>query len=87
MTTEHHSFELGQGGVSNPRRDSSLNDLARPGRASRKVLDEITRNALLTLLRARMDEEWFGLSFPQKCDDGHAYADTDFTKLRATMDS
>jgi hypothetical protein len=51
------------------------------------VLDEVTRNALLTLLRARMDEEWFGLSFPQKCDDGHAYADTDFTKLRATMDS
>ena len=52
-----------------------------------EVLDEVTRSALLTLLRARMDEEWFGLSFPQKCDDGHAYADTDFTKLRATMDS
>ena len=51
-----------------------------------EVLDEVTRSALLTLLRARMDEEWFGLSFPQKCDDGHAYAGTDFTKLRATMD-
>ncbi len=51
-----------------------------------EVLDEVTRNALLTLLRARMDEEWFGLSFPQKCGDGYAYAGTDFTKLRATMD-
>jgi hypothetical protein len=29
----------------------------------------------LTLVSARIDEEWFGLDFPNKCDD--AYADTD----------
>lgn len=48
-------------------------------------LDETTREALLTLVRARMDEEWFGLSFPAKCPDGFPHAGTDFVKLRATM--
>jgi hypothetical protein len=33
-----------------------------------------------------MDEEWFGLAFPDKCIDGYAYAGTDFVKLQATMD-
>jgi AbiJ N-terminal domain 4 len=50
-----------------------------------ETLDETTRNALLTLLAARIDEEWFGMSFPDKCGDGYAYAGTDFTKLRETM--
>jgi hypothetical protein len=51
-----------------------------------EVLDETTRNAVLTLVTARMDEEWFGLSFPDKCADGYAYAGTDFQKLRSAMD-
>jgi hypothetical protein len=51
-----------------------------------EVLDENTRKALLTLICARMDEEWFGLSFPDKCADGYAYAGTDLRKLKATMD-
>lgn len=50
-----------------------------------EVLDDATRDALLNLIRARMDEEWFGLAFPNKCRDGYAYAGTDFAKLRATM--
>jgi hypothetical protein len=50
------------------------------------VLDERTQVALLALLCARMDEEWFGLAFPEKCRDGYAYAGTDFAKLKATMD-
>lgn len=50
-----------------------------------EALDETTRNALLTLLSARIDEEWFGMSFPDKCGDGYAYAGTDFTTLRETM--
>ena len=33
-----------------------------------------------------MDEEWFGLSFPDKCAVGYAYAGTDLRKLKATMD-
>ena len=50
-----------------------------------EALDAVTRDALLNLVRARMDEEWFGLQFPDKCGDGHAYAGTDFSKLEATM--
>ena len=50
-----------------------------------EALDETTRNALLTLVLARIDEEWFGLSFPNKCGDGYAYAGTDAIKLRDTM--
>lgn len=51
-----------------------------------ETLDAVTRDALLNLVRARMDEEWFGLRFPWKCRDGHANAGTDFTKLQATME-
>lgn len=50
-----------------------------------ETLDATARDALLTLIRARMDEEWFGLCFPERCRDGHAHAGTDFNKLRATM--
>lgn len=48
-------------------------------------LDDTTRSALLTLVRARMDEEWFGLAFPYKCGDGYAYAGTDLDKLENTI--
>jgi len=50
-----------------------------------ETFDDITRDALLNLIRARMDEEWFGLAFPNKCLDGYAYAGTDFEKMRAAM--
>jgi hypothetical protein len=50
-----------------------------------EVLDDTTRNGLLTLVSARIGEEWFGLSFPNKCGDGYAYAGTDFDKLCETM--
>lgn len=51
-----------------------------------EALDETARTGLLTLISARIDEEWFGLSFPEKCGDGYAYAGTDFAKLRGTME-
>lgn len=50
-----------------------------------EALDDATRNALLTLVSARMDEEWFGFKFPAKCGDGYVYAGTDFTRLRDTI--
>lgn len=50
-----------------------------------EALDTATRDALLTLVRARVDEEWFGLAFPGKCPDGYAYAGTDLGKLEGTM--
>ena len=40
---------------------------------------------MLTLVSARIDEEWFGLSFNEKCNDGYAYAGTDLTRLGRTM--
>ncbi len=51
-----------------------------------ETLDEIARNALWNLLSARIDEEWFGFLFPDKCRDGYAYAGTDFGKLQRTME-
>jgi AbiJ N-terminal domain 4 len=49
------------------------------------MLDDATREGLLTLVSARIDEEWFGLSFNEKCSDGFAYAGTDLTRLGRTM--
>ncbi len=51
-----------------------------------EALDEPTRNALLALVSGRIDDEWFGLSFPDTCHDGYAYAGTDQRRLRDTMD-
>ena len=44
-----------------------------------EVLDDATREGLLTLVSARIDEEWLGLSFNEKCGDGYAYAGTDLS--------
>lgn len=41
---------------------------------------------MLALVSGRIDDEWFGLSFPDKCPDGYAYAGTDLRRLRATME-
>ena len=51
----------------------------------KELLDDATREGLLTLVSARIDEEWFGLSFNEKCGDGYAYAGTDLTRLQGTM--
>ena len=50
-----------------------------------EALDDATREGLLTLVSARIDEEWFGLSFNEKCGDGYAYAGTDLTRLGKTI--
>lgn len=50
-----------------------------------ETLDDAARDGLLTLVTARIDEEWFGLMFPNKCGDGYASAGTDFQKLEQTM--
>jgi hypothetical protein len=43
-----------------------------------EILDYATREGLVTLVSARIHEDWFGLSFNEKCGDGYAYAGTDF---------
>lgn len=48
-------------------------------------LCEDSRAALLNLVQSRVDEEWFGLSFPNKCDDGYVYAGTNVQNLKVTM--
>lgn len=50
-----------------------------------ETLDDTTRDALLNLIRARMDEQWFGLAFPATCIDGHPYPGTDFDRMQAAM--
>lgn len=50
-----------------------------------EVLDDATRNGLLTLLNARLDEEWFGLAFRSGCNDGYAYAGTNYAKMKGIM--
>lgn len=58
-------------------------DGAKPRTA--EELDPTTCEALLNLVASRIDEEWFGLSFPDKCPDGYGYAGTDQQKLRRAM--
>jgi hypothetical protein len=48
-------------------------------------LDEITRNGILELVRARIDEEWFGNSFPSMCPDGRGNSGCDKAKLETMM--
>jgi AbiJ N-terminal domain 4 len=50
-----------------------------------EALDDTTRAALLNLFDARLSEEWFGFSFPDKCGDGYVYAGTDTERLRQTI--
>lgn len=51
-----------------------------------EALDANTRYGLIALVNARVDEEWFGLSFPSPCaDDGHTYAGTDRDKMRRAL--
>ena len=50
-----------------------------------ETLDAVTTTGVLEVVRARIDEEWFGLKFPDECGDGYAYAGTDREKLRNHM--
>jgi hypothetical protein len=50
-----------------------------------ETLNATARSGLLNLVSSRIDEEWFGLTFPSKCGDGYAYAGTDIMKLKAAM--
>lgn len=52
----------------------------------RETLDDTARDAMWNLLSARIEEEWFGLAFPDKCcDGGYVGTPTDFEKLKRTM--
>ncbi|MGF6666309.1 hypothetical protein QF000_008042 [Paraburkholderia atlantica] len=62
---------------------SERHGLARPRTA--ETLDTGTIEALIMLIRSRVDEEWFGLSFPSNCPDGRGNAGTDLDKLQAMM--
>lgn len=48
-------------------------------------LDVTTRDALLNLLASRIEQEWFGHAFPDKCPDGYAHAGTDHARLRRAL--
>ncbi len=50
-----------------------------------ETLDALTRDGLLELIDRRMDEQWFGYAFPEKCDDGYGYAGTALNKLEDHM--
>jgi hypothetical protein len=51
----------------------------------KEELDDPTRDGLVMLVKARIDEEWFGDSFPSMCPDGHGNAGCDATKLNTMM--
>jgi AbiJ N-terminal domain 4 len=51
----------------------------------KEELDEVTRNGILELVRARIDEEWFGDSFPSMCPDGRGNGGCDKSKLETMM--
>ena len=48
-------------------------------------LDDPCRVGLLGLVAARINEEWFGLTFPFACQDGLGNAGTDSDKLNGRM--
>lgn len=51
----------------------------------KEELDDVTRNGLLALIRGRIDEEWFGDSFPEMCPDGRGNAGCNRAKLETMM--
>jgi hypothetical protein len=48
-------------------------------------LDEVAREGLLELVSSRIDEEWFGSSFPSLCPDGLGNSGCDKAKLETMM--
>ncbi len=51
----------------------------------KEELDDVTRNGLVTLVRARIEEEWFGDSFPSMCPDGRGNAGCDRSNLETML--
>src|SRR5438552_297344 len=52
----------------------------------KEELDATTSLALIGLVNAKIDEHWFGQSFPFECQDGRANAGYNRDKLVAAMD-
>lgn len=52
-----------------------------------EALDDVTTTGLIALVSARIDEQWFGQSFPFACQDGRGNAGTDTGKLRAMLET
>jgi hypothetical protein len=50
-----------------------------------EALDTATRNGLLSMIKSRIDEQWFGNAFPLACQDGQGNAGCDTTKLQTMM--
>ena len=60
----------------------------RTGAAKPRIYETLTTtasSALWTLLKTRLNEEWFGYRFPDRCGDGYPYAGTDHTKLAEAL--
>ncbi|WP_250487003.1 AbiJ-NTD4 domain-containing protein [Caballeronia sp. GaOx3] len=62
---------------------SERHGLAQP--RVKESLDQAIREALITLVHSRIDEEWFGQAFPDACPDGYGNAGTDRSKMKAMM--
>ena len=61
----------------------------RQGRTAPRVSEELSiesARGLLALVTARIDENWFGKSFPYSCPDGTLNAGGDAQKLRRALD-
>jgi len=51
----------------------------------KEELDDVTRTGLVALVRSRIDEEWFGDSFPELCPDGRGNAGCNRANLETMM--
>jgi hypothetical protein len=47
-----------------------------------ETLDELTCNGLLSVVNARIQEEYLGNSFPRACEDGQGNSGCDTVKLQ-----
>lgn len=52
----------------------------------KEELDDPSKLALIALVSAKIDENWFGVSFPFECQDGSGNAGCSSQKLKAAMD-
>jgi hypothetical protein len=52
---------------------------------TKEELDDESRAAIWGLLTNRIQEEWFGFSFPDQCGDGYVYAGTAVSRLQREM--
>lgn len=50
-----------------------------------ETLGPDVQKGLFALVAARVDEEWFGLTYPARCSDGYPNAGTDRQKLRDAL--